>query len=107
MLAMPETAVPAETLDVFVVAIGDEARTPALILARDLRHAGLSVLTDHGARSAKAQMKKADRTQASFVVLLGEDELARDEVTMKNMTTGEQRAVTRATVTEELRRLAP
>ena len=86
----------------FIVAIGEDARSPAHVLARDLRHAGLSVLIDHGARSAKAQMKKADRADASYVLLLGEDEIARDEVTVKDMATGEQRTVARAAVAEQL-----
>ena len=102
VLAMPEDAATTAALDAFVVAIGDEARTPAQVLARDLRHAGLSVLIDHEARSAKAQMKKADRTQASYVVLLGEDEIERNEVTVKDMATGEQRSVARTAVAEQL-----
>ncbi len=102
VLAMPEEVATTSALDAFIVAIGDDARTPAQVLARDLRHAGLSVLIDHGARSAKAQMKKADRADASYVLLLGEDEIARDEVTVKNMATGEQRAVARTAVAEQL-----
>ena len=102
VLAMPEAVATTGALDAFIVAIGDDARTPAQVLARDLRHAGLSVLIDHGARSAKAQMKKADRADASYVLLLGEDEIARDEVTVKDMATGEQRAVARTAVAEQL-----
>ena len=102
VLAMPEAVATTGALDAFIVAIGDDARTPAQVLARDLRHAGLSVLIDHGARSAKAQMKKADRAAASYVLLLGEDEIARDEVTVKDMATGEQRAVARTAVAEQL-----
>ena len=102
VLAMPEDAATTATLDAFVVAIGDEARAPAQVLARDLRHAGLSVLIDHEARSAKAQMRKADRTQASYVLLVGEDEIERNEVTVKDMATGEQRSVARTAVAEQL-----
>ena len=103
VLAMPEDVATRAVLDAFVVAIGEDARTPAQVLARDLRHAGLSVLIDHGARSAKAQMKKADRTGASYVLLLGEDEIERHEVTVKDMTSGEQRTVARTVVAEQLR----
>jgi histidyl-tRNA synthetase len=103
VLAMPEDVATRAVLDAFVVAIGEDARTPAQVLARDLRHAGLSVLIDHGARSAKAQMKKADRTGASYVLLLGEDEIERDEVTVKDMTSGEQRTVARTVVAKQIR----
>jgi histidyl-tRNA synthetase len=47
------------------------------------------------ARSLKAQMKRADRLGAAVVVLVGGDELARGEVTMRDMRQSEQRVVPR------------
>ena len=102
VLAMPESPAAAVTLDAFVVAIGDDARTPARVLTRDLRHAGCSASVDHEARSPRAQMKRADRSGASFVLIVGEDELRRNEVTVKNMATGEQETIPRGSVVERL-----
>ncbi|MDF2719883.1 MAG: histidyl-tRNA synthetase [Paenibacillus sp.] len=41
----------------------------------------------------KTQMKAADRFEAAFVAILGDDELARGEITVKTMATGEQTTV--------------
>ena len=97
VLAMPEGAA-AGVPDAFVVALGDAARQPAHVLARDLRHAGLTALVDYDARSLRAQMKRADRSGARRVLLLGDDELARGEVTVKDMGSGEQATVARSEV---------
>ena len=101
VLAMPEGA-EAGAPDAFVVALGAAARQPAHVLARDLRHAGLSALVDYDARSLRAQMKRADRSGARRVVILGDDELARGEVTVKDMGSGEQAAVARSEVVARL-----
>ena len=103
VLAMPE-GVEARSPDAFVVALGDAARQPAHVLARDLRHAGLVALVDYDARSLRAQMKRADRSGARRVLILGDDELARGEVTVKDMGSGEQATVARLEVVERLSR---
>ena len=102
VLALPEP-VRVPLPDVFVAAIGDEAREAAFVLAQTLRAEGLRTLVDYEARSAKAQFKRAHRTGARHVVIVGGDELARGEVTVKTMATGEQHAVARAKVVEALR----
>jgi histidyl-tRNA synthetase len=100
VLALPEGAGAGADARAFVVAIGEEARSEALRLLRDLRHAGLSAQMEFDARSAKAQMKRADRLGARAVVIVGGDELARGEVTVRNMRGGAQRAVPRAEAVE-------
>jgi len=101
VLAMPESG---ETWcpDAFVVAIGSEVRQPVHLLARDLRHAGLSTLVDYEVRSPRAQMKRAARTKARYVLIVGSDELERGEVSVKNMGTGEQTTVARDDVVSRL-----
>jgi histidyl-tRNA synthetase len=104
VLAMPESASATARVNAFVVAVGDEARLPAQVLARDLRHDGFSVLVDYDGRSLRSQMKRADRADASYVLIVGGDELERGEVTVKDMTTGQQSTVAR---TDLVRRLKP
>ena len=89
--------------DAYVVAIGEETQVPAQVLARDLRHAGLSVLVDYEPRSPRSQMKRADHTGAAYVLIVGSDELARGEISVKNMTTGEQETVSRDHIVARLR----
>jgi histidyl-tRNA synthetase len=66
---------------------GDDAQMRAFILAERLRDAGLDVVlhcaTPQGAGSFKSQMKKADASQATFAVILGEDEVANNVATVK------------------------
>ena len=102
VLAMPDDDRETAEVDAFVVAIGDEATGPARLLARDLRQAGLSVLFDPAARSPRAQMRLANRTKAASVLLVGEDELARDVVTIKDMSTGDQQTIARGEVSAHL-----
>ena len=101
VLAMPEGP-GAVSPDAFVVALGESARPAAHVLARDLRHAGVTTLVDYDARSLRAQMKRADRSRARRVLILGDDEIARGEVTVKDMQSGEQAAVPRAEVVQRM-----
>ena len=103
VLALPEGAGAARAADAFVVAIGDACWPAARLLARDLRRAGLTALIDYDARSSKSQMKRANRSGARRVLILGEDELARREVTVKEMETGHQHAVARNHLIAHLR----
>ena len=64
-------------------AFGDEARLPAQLIALRLRKAGMSVATDILRRSPKAQLKEADRSNARYALILGDDELAAQTVTVK------------------------
>ncbi len=81
------------TLDVFFVTLVPEARLPAFGLAAALRAEGLSCDLDYVDRSAKGQFKQADRAGARFAVVIGDEELATGICTLRDMASGEQRAV--------------
>ena len=82
-----------DSLDVFVVALGDEAQPAAFRLLAELRNAGLSAGMDFAGRSMKAQMKQANKANARFVGILGEDEVKESAVMLKNMQTSEQHKI--------------
>jgi histidyl-tRNA synthetase len=103
VLSLPASAPGAPAPRAFVVAVGDDGRREALRLVRELRRAGVPALMELEARGVKAQMKRADRAAARVTLIVGGDELARGEVTMKNMASGEQRAVARAGVVDATR----
>ena len=105
VLALPEGAADAVPGRAFVVAIGDDGRAEALRLLRELRQAGLPAQMELEARGMKSQMKRADRLQARIALIVGGDELARGEVTVRDMRTGDQRAVPRQGVIEAAREL--
>ncbi|CAN5583039.1 histidine--tRNA ligase [soil metagenome] len=93
-------------VDTFVIDLvgGDAARD----LTHELRSAGVSSDRRFGGGSMKAQMKSADRSHARFAIIVGEDELADGEVTLRPMTgiaaDGEQRRVSRDDLLAELER---
>ncbi len=71
--------------DVYLVNLGELAEQAAFSLAEQLRQAGLQVVLHAGGGSFKAQMKKADRSQARFALILGDDEVLKQQVTLKPM----------------------
>lgn len=79
--------------EVFVVALGDEAKLPAFKLLKDLRDAGLKAAMDYSGRSMKAQMKQANKCGALYVVIIGEDEVKNNVAQIKDMGKSEQETV--------------
>jgi histidyl-tRNA synthetase len=104
VLALPETQAVVRSARVFVVGIGDDGRAEALTLLRELRHAGIAAQMELEARGVRAQMKRADRVDAAVTLIVGGDELARGEVTLREMKTGEQRAIARASAIDAVRK---
>ncbi len=77
---------------VVMVPLGDGALGPAMTLAETLRQVGVAVdMTWSG--NLKKRLKRADRLRARLVVMLGEDELARGEATLRHMESGAQETV--------------
>jgi histidyl-tRNA synthetase len=76
--------------DIYVIALGEQAEQRAGTLLYELRKAGISADKDYLQRKMKGQFKAADRLQAGYVAILGEDELARGEIVVKTMATGHQ-----------------
>ncbi|MBQ1965134.1 MAG: ATP phosphoribosyltransferase regulatory subunit [Clostridia bacterium] len=74
---------------VYVAAMGQGAVLSANRLASDLRALGLRAETDLMERSLKAQMKYADKTNARFVVVVGDNEVQTGKITVKDMAGGE------------------
>ena len=80
-------------VDVYVAMLGDNAREQGIKLVHSIRRSGLSVETRYSPMSLKSQMKLADKLGCKKVVMLGEDELAKGEATVRNMETKEQFSV--------------
>jgi histidyl-tRNA synthetase len=80
-------------LDLFLVTLGETAYEKGFVLLQMLRSQGLRVMMDHEGRSMKNQMKQADKQNAKFALILGENELANREVALKDMRSGEQELI--------------
>ncbi|QAA77421.1 MAG: Histidyl-tRNA synthetase [Candidatus Bipolaricaulis sibiricus] len=80
------------SLDLYLVPIGDEAKREGARLLAALRRRGLSVDTDYMGRSLRKAMQVAGRS-ARYAAILGQDELTRGEIKLKNLSSGEEKPV--------------
>ncbi len=71
--------------DIYLVNVGELAEQKAFAIAEALRGQGLKVVLHAGGGSFKAQMKKADRSGARYAAILGDDEAAAGEISLKPM----------------------
>jgi histidyl-tRNA synthetase len=84
-----ENAHKPSALDLMIAPLGEPALRKALVMARDLRNAGVSVELGEG--KLKRVMELADKLGARFTLIVGENEMAAGRYALKNMATGEQR----------------
>ncbi|GEM_PF-374 len=87
---------------VFITAAGEGMEKEALALAHELRDQGIAAETDLLQRSLKAQMKYAGRRGYKEVVILGEAEITRGRLALRNMETGEQVDLSRKDLIDKL-----
>ena len=90
--------------DVFIATLGERPKTFGLKLAKDLRAKGYSVLTDVMGRGLKAQLKYADRSDARYTVVIGDDELEKGVVTLRDMDNSTQKEIAIDKIEEEIHR---
>ena len=69
--------------DIYLVNVGELAEKQAFNAAEALRSAGFSVVLNAGGGSFKSQMKRADRSGARYAAILGDDEAAANEISLK------------------------
>ena len=87
---------------VFLAWIGDEAKLYALNLLHELRGKGIRADMDTRERNLKGQMKYANKLGAQYTAVIGDDEVASGEITLKNMSTSEQTKVRRGDLANAL-----
>lgn len=90
---------------VFVLSLAAACHAAAFDIMQQLRAAG--VRTEGGLfdKNAKGQMKQANRCGAAYALILGEDELAKQQITLKDLTSGEQQPIPLETVITEVKKL--
>lgn len=95
LLAIPEesAADSVETLKVFVITAGEKAGTAVMKTTMNLRANGIPADFDTLNRSVKAQMREANRQDATHIVVIGEEELASGTCQVKDLATGKQQSV--------------
>lgn len=102
-LEAEDIALPVEKqLACFLVAFGEEAELESVKLVHTLRKNGIQVDRDYQGRKMKGQLKAADRLNAKYVLLLGDQEVANQVVNVKRMETGEQTEVATSNLVDYL-----
>ncbi|MBX6395866.1 MAG: ATP phosphoribosyltransferase regulatory subunit, partial [Alicyclobacillaceae bacterium] len=81
------------TIDLFGVALGEEASAELTRWMRRLRQKGCRAIRHFDHKSLKAQLKAADRSGARWALILGEEERQRGVVVLRDLSTGEQREI--------------
>ena len=79
--------------DLFIIPLGEAAKVQALTIAAELRKADKVVEIAFGDRALKGAMKGADKSGATYVIVLGESEISSGTVELKEMKTGQTRSV--------------
>lgn len=103
-----QVALPTASMDLFVAALGDAPLTACTRLAQALRINGIKTAIDYSGRSLKAQLKQAGRVNARFTLIIGEDELSKQQGILRNMATQEQTTVDlQGTVMQQCEGLLP
>jgi histidyl-tRNA synthetase len=89
--------------DIFLAALGEKGGLQAFEWSCALGVEGICAEMDFGDKSLKSQMKRADRLGAAYVLMVGENELEKGIVILRNMRTQEQLSIPIGKVVEELK----
>ncbi|MGM0602365.1 MAG: histidine--tRNA ligase [Bacillota bacterium] len=92
-------------IDLYITVIGENAKKEAFKLNDILRNTGFKTDIDYLDRSVRSQMKSADRMNADYTIIIGEDELESDSATIRNMKTGNERSIKLSSLIEEMKQL--
>jgi len=105
MLTMEEQGIKIpveESIDLYITTIGQEAKRTAFRYIFKLRQEGLRVEMDYLNRGVRGQMKAADRLNATYTIILGEDELKKGMATVRDMKTGQEIEIKLSQLVEQI-----
>jgi histidyl-tRNA synthetase len=88
---------------VYLIALGPEAKAYGLTLLAQLRRAGIPSDTDYENKSLKGAMRSANDLAARYAVIIGENELKNNTVTLKDMREGRQKEIKSENLIKELK----
>jgi histidyl-tRNA synthetase len=88
--------------EVFIAPIGERAASEALLIARELREAGVAAVVEGRGGSLKSMLRRANSLNATRAIVLGDGELDRGVVQLKDLAGHAQRDVPRAEIVREL-----
>ncbi|AYM91504.1 histidine--tRNA ligase [Serratia sp. 3ACOL1] len=99
----PDFKAPA-TIDVYVISSGAGTQSAAMLLAEQVRDAApqIKLMTNYGGGNFKKQITRADKWGARIALILGENEVAAQQVVIKDLRSGEQETLAQSEVAARL-----
>ena len=92
-------------IDLYITVIGEKAKKEAFRLLDILRNEDFKTEIDYLDRSVGSQMKSADRMNAEYTIILGENELNNNSATIRNMKSGKEDEIKLSNLLEEMKQL--
>src|SRR6056297_1273613 len=92
-------------VDLYITVIGDKAKKESFKLLDKLRNQGFKTEIDYLGRGVGSQMKSADRMNAEYTIIIGEDELNNNSATIRNMKSGDEKEIQLSNLLEEMKKL--
>ena len=87
----------------YIITLGEQARKQGLELLNNLRKEGIACDTDYENKSLKGALRSANDLKARFVLIIGDEELKKGVVTLKDMGSGEQKEARAEDLIKELK----
>jgi len=93
---------PDQGIDLFIVSLGDKAMKKGYLWSCELNQAGIRTEIDYRGKSLKALMKRANKLNAGYVLIVGDNEFDQNAAILRNMNTKDQVSVNMDTLVDEL-----
>jgi histidyl-tRNA synthetase len=90
---LPEDGTNKFKTDLFIAALGERAQKLAFGLTNELRRAGVTAEMEYADKSLKSQLKRADKLNSSFALIMGDKEIDEKQVLLRNMQTKDQQTI--------------
>jgi len=91
--------------DAFIAYLEEEAKIEAMKIASELRKAGIAVILATGDKSLRRQMRQANSLGITYALILGEQEISKRNVMLRDMRSGEQKTIPLAEIARMLKQL--
>ena len=95
-----------KNIEIYIVGFGENVRVKVVELVELLRENHISCDYDMLRRSMKAQLREANKMGASFAIIIGDNELKKDRVELKDLTSGEQENISMDSIVSKLKSLS-
>jgi len=94
-----------KSIDIYLTTIGQKAKIASFELLEKFRKKGIKAEIDYQDRSVGGQMKSADRMNATYTVIIGENELESGKATVRNMKDGEEQEIKLESIVESIEKM--